>query len=309
MLDSVITTAQQTAVLFVMMGFGVLARHLRIFDAETIRRFTEFLIKFITPCLIVSSFQRPCESERIVSLGWTFAAAAAATIAAIFLSRAFIRAQDVRHRRALEWAVVFSNCGYMGIPLEEAILGPDGVFYGISAIAVFNIFAWTYGVSMMGGAVGLKGFVKGALNPANVAVAVALPLFFAPWRLPFVMARPIESIGSLNTPIAMLVMGYYLASAKFAPAFRCAATYAMLFMRHFAVPLMLLAVLWQCPFIDRTARLAAIIPAAAPVGVLLTVFAVKYDCDAEFSTAVVAVSTVFSIITIPLVMAIAVALF
>ncbi|MBO5642608.1 MAG: AEC family transporter [Kiritimatiellae bacterium] len=305
MFDTMLTTAVQTAVLFVMMGVGVFARHIGVFDAEAIKRLTEFLIKFITPCLIVSSFQRPCDTSKILSFGWAFLISVVATLIAIVLARLFIRTDDRRKRHALEWASVFSNCGYMGLPLEQAIFGEEGVFYGISAIAVFNIFAWTYGVWMMGGAVGKNGFLKGIVNPANIAVAIALPLFFLPWRLPFIIARPIELVGSLNTPVAMIVMGFYLASAKFGMAFKCKYTYMMLLIRHFVVPIVLIFLLVFCPFIDSIVKHSSIIPAAAPIGVLLTVFAVRYDGDAEFSTALVAVSTLFSIITIPIVISIA----
>ena len=305
MMEAMLSTAVQTAVLFVMMGVGVIARRIGVFDADSIKRLTDFLIRFITPCLIISSFQRPCDSSRIVSFGWAFAASVTATVIAIVLARLCMRTDDKRKRSVLEWACVFSNCGYMGIPLEQAIFGDEGVFYGISAIAVFNIFAWTYGVWMMGGAVGKTEIIKGIVNPANIAVAIALPLFFLPWRLPFIIAKPIEHIGSLNTPIAMIVMGYYLASAKFGAAFKCKYTYLMLLIRHLVVPLLLVAILAFCPFISTMARLSSVVPASAPIGVLLTVFAVWYDCDAEFSTALVAVSTIFSIFTIPVVIAIA----
>lgn len=305
MIESVLLTASQTAVLFLLMAFGVLSRKFRIFDAETIRRLTEFLICFITPCLIITSFQQPFDPDKVVGLAWSFAGAFFATLVAIILSNIFIADANVKYKRSLRWATVFSNCGYMGIPLEEAIFGHEGVFYGIAAIAVFNIVAWTYGVSIMGGNISSKGAIKGLLNPANISVMVAIPLFFMPFRLPYVLSHTFEMVANLNTPVAMIVMGYYLATAKYAPAFKCKATYLMLFFRHFAVPLILLVAFIFCPFISRQVRLASIVPAAAPIGVLLTVFAVKYDGDAEFSTALVAVSTIFSILTIPPLIALA----
>lgn len=309
MIEAMFTTAVQTAVLFVLMGFGVLARRLEDLGPATIRQLTEFLVKYITPCLIVSSFQRPFEADKVSSFVWVFVVMVVATLVGMALAHLFIKNKDDKQRKTLRWACIFSNCGYMGIPLEEAIFGAEGVFYGISGVAVFNIFAWTYGVWLMGGAVGWKGFLRGIVNPANIAILIALPLFFLPWRLPFVISEPIRAIGSLNTPVAMVVMGYYLASAKFAAAFRCTGTYGMLAIRHFAVPAILIGILMFCPFINTTARLASIIPAAAPIGALLTVFAVKYDTDAEFSTALVATSTIFSVATIPLVIAVATVLF
>ena len=304
MLESMLIAAEQTVILFLLMAFGMLSKKTDLFDEAAIRRLTEFLMQVITPCIILTSFQGPYLPEKIVGLGWSFAAAVLVTIFGIVFSKLAIHSHDERYNRSLKWAVVFSNCGYMGIPLEQAIFGSDGIFYVTAAIATFNIFAWTYGVCLMGGK-SSGGFFKALLTSANIAIAVGIVLFFLPWRLPRVLAVPIATIGNLNTPVAMLVMGYYLANAKFLTALTTKSTYLMLLLRHFLLPGLLIAVLSMCPFIDRTVRLCAIIPAAAPVGALLTVFAVRYNGEARFATAVVSVSTILSILTIPLLLGLA----
>lgn len=310
MLEHVLLTARETGVLFVLMMLGVLARRLGIMDGHAVRKTTDFLILIIAPCLILTSFQRPFDASMLVGLGWSFAAAFFFHFVGIVLGRIFVRNPDERRRRCLRWATIFANCGFMGLPLEEALFGAEGVFYGVASIAVFNMLAWTYGVALIrGGAHGGEGggvfSSKAILNPAISSLFVALPLFFLPWRFPHVIARPIAAVGSMNTPLSMVVTGYYLAGANFRLALGSSGSYVMLALRHLVVPLTLIAVFAVCPFIPADVRLINVIPAAAPIGALLTVFAVRYDGDAEFSTALVAVSTLVSILTLPLMIAVA----
>lgn len=308
MLENVLLTARETGVLFALMMLGVLARQLRIMDAHAVRKATDFLILIIAPCLILTSFQRSFESSMLVGLGWSFAAGFFFHFTGILLGRIFVRDPDERRRRCLRWATIFANCGFMGLPLEEALFGAEGVFYGVASIAVFNMLAWTYGVALIRGGFrdGESVFaLKAILNPAISSLFVALPLFFLPWRLPYVIAQPIAAIGSMNTPLSMVVTGYYLAGANFRLALSSGSSYVMLALRHIAVPAVLIAVFAFCPFIPLNVRLINVIPAAAPIGALLTVFAVRYDGDAEFSTAMVAVSTLLSILTLPLMIAVA----
>lgn len=302
MLESILIAAEQTAILFVLMGFGYLARRLGMLSGATVRKLTAIVVNFTTPGLILTSFQCPFDAARLPGLGWSLAMALGWFALAIVIERAFFRHRDDVEHKELRWSVIFSNCGFMGLPLEYALFGNDGVFYGVAAIAVWNFIGWTYGVAIFRPLDGRRDLIRGMLNPANVAAVVALVLFFLPWRLPKLLAEPIRMVGDMNTPLPMLILGYFLGGAKFGPVLRSARAFGMLFSRHFAVPIalaLLLAV--ACPFISSELKLMAVVPAACPIGVLLTVFSVRYGGDAEYATALVAVSTVLSILTIPLV--------
>ena len=295
-------TAEQTAILFVMMSFGALARGTRMFDDSSAKTLTSIVVNFTTPAIIVSAFQCAFDSSRLPALGWSFLFAAFWFAVGIAFQRLFFRAHDPVSR-SLAWSVVFSNAGFMGIPLEYALFGADGVFYGSAAIVMFNLLGWTYGVSIFRPLADRKDMLRGLLNPANVSVALALGLFFLPWRLPRMLSEPLRLVGEMNTVLPMFIIGYYLAGAKFLPALKTPKTYFMLFLRHLAIPSVLIAVMAPLGFVPADIRLVAVIPAAAPIGVLLTVFAVRYGGDPEFSTACVSISTLLSILTLPVVVA------
>lgn len=166
----------------------------------------------------------------------------------------------------------------------------------------FHLLCWTYGIWEISGGFGAGGLGKALVNPGLVGIALGLPLFLFSVKLPSVVAEPVKTIGDLNTSLSMVVLGFHLAGAKFGAALRCGGTYLALALRHFVVPLALLAVLALLfRGLDRTVALAAVIPAAAPVGASVTMFSVRQGGDGRFPSALVAVSTLMSIFTMPVV--------
>ena len=104
----------------------------------------------------------------------------------------FVRDRDVRTRSVLRCAIVFSNAGFMGIPLEYALLGPDGVFYGVAYVVVFNLLFWSWGLVTFCGSLKDVRIRTLFLNPGSVGVVLGLPLFLCSWRLPEVVGTPLS---------------------------------------------------------------------------------------------------------------------
>ena len=144
-----LTVAQQVAVLFALMGVGAAMRWTRLLRDAAIDGMVNLLILIVTPCIIVDVFQRPFSPSMLKGLGIAFALAVAAHLAVIALSRLAVRHRDENVQRPMRLAAVFSNAGFMGLPLEQAVLGDEGVFYGIVYVAVFNLFMWSWGLKEM----------------------------------------------------------------------------------------------------------------------------------------------------------------
>lgn len=193
----------------------------------------------------------------------------------------------------------------MGLPLEQAILGPDGVRFGIVYVVVFNLFIWSWGLATMRGssASGIRLptlHAKMWINPGTVGLALALPLFFGSVKLPAIIGVPIHEMAGLNTPLAMVTVGYYLAGAKLGAVARIPSVWVATFIRLVLCPLVVIAVLM--PFrqtLDRNMMLAMVIAASAPVAAMVSMFAVKYDCDVDVSVGIMSGSTILSIVTMP----------
>lgn len=309
MLEGLQITARQTLVLFLLMAFGAGARWTRILDGQSVKKLTDFVLIIVTPCLIVTSFQRPFDTSALAGLGIAFVSAFACHLLGILYSHLGVRDRNEVRKRQLCFATAFSNAGFMGFPLEYALLGPDGVFYGSVYVVVFHLLCWTYGVWEIRGGFGDTNVALSFVNPGVVGIALGFPLFLLSWKLPGVIAEPVKTVGDLNTSLSMVVTGFHLGGARFSAALACPWTYLTLGLRHLLVPATAVAVLFLFPGIDTTVRLATVIPAAAPVGASVTMFSVRYGLDGEFPAALVAVSTLLSILTMPVVVGIAKSLY
>lgn len=310
MIDNFLIVAQQVAVLFVLMGFGAAMRKAGFFKENAIDGIVNVLILVVTPCLIVDVFQRPFDPSMLKGLGYAFVLAVFIHVVLIVLSKFVVRHRDENVRRPLRLAAVFSNAGFMGIPLEQAILGDAGVFYGVVYIVVFNLFMWSWGLRTMCAAgnreQGRGNRAKMIVNPGTVGLALGAPFFFLSVKLPAVIGVPLHHMANLNTPLAMIVIGYALAGAEFEKVLRAGSVYVATLVRLVICPLLVIAALY--PFrhaLDRNMMLAMTVAASAPVAAMVSMFAQKFGRDVDVSVAVVSGTTLLSILTMPVVIAFA----
>ncbi len=313
MFESFIIVARQVLILFLLMGLGAACNRCRLLSRETVKGLTELLVLIVTPALIVHVFQRPFDPAMLAGLGWAVAASFAAHAVGSVLAFLCIRRRETSQAGVLRFAVIFSNAGFMGLPLEYALLGPRGVFFGAVYVVVFNLVCWSWGVMVM------KGELKGVslrtllVNPGSVGVALGLPFFLFSVKMPEVLAQPLEMVSNLNTPLAMIMIGWYLVDAKFAPVIRCASAYLAGALRLVVVPVVMVVGLWSlCKLgfaLDSTMCAAISTATAAPVAALTTVIAARQDNDVSLSTGLVSGTTLVSMFTMPPVVGFALWLF
>ena len=313
-MQNLATVAAQVGVLFALMAVGAVCRRVRLVDEASVKGIVNVLLLVVTPCLIIDSFQRPFDSSMMHGFFWAFAIAVSAHVAIILFARLFSRGDD-RSRPVLRLAMVFSNAGFMGIPLEQAILGAEGVFYGIVYVVVFNFFMWSWGLYEMKFKVESEKFKVGfrakdlrpmIVNPGTVGIAIGLPLFFASVSLPAILKTPISLLAGLNTPLAMLVIGFYLAGADFRRVVRMPSAYLASAIRLVAYPLAMVALLFPLrAHFPREMMLALVTAASAPVAAMVSMFASKYERDVDLSVGLVSGTTLLSIFTMPPVIALA----
>lgn len=297
-MDAFLSVILEVAVILLLIVSGYFTVKKGMFTKESLGSITSFLLYIVTPCLIVSSFLS-AESGKLD--GWTLLLAAVlpalSIVISIALSYLFFRKEPSGRRRVLRFSMIFCNVGFMGIPLVEGIVGSEGVLYGSFFIAVFNIFCWTYGYVMMGGGkVRLKALL---LNPGLIGLAIGLPLYLLDVPVPALFVEPVELISALNTPLAMIVVGGYIAQVKLRAFVSDLAVYKMAVLRLVVAPLLYLALVWLLRP-DETLLMSTVIQAATPVAANCVLFAVQYGSDAELASKSVAVSTALSVVTIPL---------
>ena len=307
-MQNLATVATQVGILFALMAVGAVCRRTRLVDGPAVKGIVNLLIMVVTPCIIVDVFQRPFEPSMLRSFLMGFAISFAAHIALIAIARLTARG-DAKSLPVLRLATVFSNAGFMGIPLEYAILGPKGVFYGIVYVATFNLFIWSWGLMQMrdegrGERMDWQDVRPMVLNPGTFGLVLGLPLFLFSVTLPSIVKTPVHLLSELNTPLAMVVIGFYLAGADFRRVVRTPAAYVSAFVRLVAFPLLMIGALWFLRgYVDRMMSLAILIASSAPVAAMVTMFASKYERDVDLSVGLVSGTTLLSIATMPPVIA------
>ena len=297
-MDAILTVVSKVMVMLIMIVVGYLVTKRGMLTERGASEITSLLIQIVTPCLIVNSFLTSEDSLTAQELLLSVGTSALAIALSIGLSLCFFRKEPVERKKVLRFAVDFSNAGFMGLPLVEGIVGSKGVMYGSFFIVVFNIFCWTYGFRMMSG--GQKMSLKVLLfNPGIIGLVFALPIYFLDLHLPPVISEPVGFFAGLNTPLAMLIIGSYVAKVDINSFVSDKAVYKMAALRLLAAPgLFLLLLLLIRP--EPELLVTSVIQAACPVAANTVLFAVQYKCDSPLASKTVAVSTVLSILTIPL---------
>lgn len=305
MLENFLTVGNQVLILFVLIGVGVICNKTKILNDKAIGGITDFILYVVTPCVIINSYIREFQPEMLKGLLITVAASVISYAVNILLSTLLVKDKDKQRETVLRFGAVFSNCGYMSLPLQQAVLGAEGVFYGATYVAVFNIVLWTYGVFLMDG--GAKNVSVGKIlkNPSIIGVFVGLIIFLCSVKLPEVIAKPIGYLAEVNTPLPMIIIGYHLANASLKLTDK-ASVMSMIF-RLIISPALMIAAMYVIG-IRGAVTTACVIAVSAPAAAATTMFAQKFNKDVQLSAALVSVGTLLSVITMPAMVAIAMSL-
>lgn len=292
----------QIVVMFILILLGGFLYKRKIFTRKGCGQLSELVLTLVCPVLIFVSFQKELEPRLVKGLLTAFALSFASHIVLIALSMIFCGKRRGEVSGVERFAVAYSNCAFMGIPLIEAVYGTDGIFYLTAYIAAFNLLSWTHGVMIMTGKMDLRSAVNAFKAPAVIATAAGLVFFFLRIRLPGIIMQPMNYIASLNTPLAMLISGMTIARSNPAAALKKGGIYLTCFLKLILGPIIITLLFAPFP-IDPVVRDTIVISAACPTAALTVMFASRYGKDSVYASEIFAVSTAFSAVTVPLVLA------
>lgn len=296
--------ATQVAIMFGLMAVGWVAYRLKWLRTEALHGLTNLLLYLVAPAVTITAFQRPFDLVRLRTIGIVFVIDLVAFAVTIALAQALMNRHlvpDRAARIALQFGTVYSNAGFIGIPLTQALLGSDGVFYAVTYIAAFTVYVWTHGVSLFG-----HEHVRPAmkvrrvlLNPGIISILIALPLYVFSVHIPSPASDVVNYLAGMNTPLSMIVVGVNLATFSLKTVFNSALAWYGTLARNVIVPAVFIGLLWLVP-IDPVARMAILISVSTPVGAFLVIFSVRQDQNTEFATKFLCLSTLLCVITLPL---------
>lgn len=298
-----ITVFTQVVILFILIFLGFTLAKTKVLNDKGVKCITDLVLYTVTPCVIIKSFVREFEKTLFKNLLISFVAVFAAHLLFILVTKLLLRSKNINRQKVLQFGTIFSNCGFMSIPLLQAVLGDDGVFYGSTYIAVFQLFIWSYGIASMGGKESITP-KKLIINPGLLGFVAALLIFLLQIPVPKVIFEPISYMASLNTPLPMLIIGYHLANSNILAGFKDINLLFASVLKLFILPIIVIFAFYLCG-LRGTLPLALTICASAPTAAITTMFSSKFSRDTALSVTMVSLTTLLSVISMPLIVTLA----
>ena len=273
----------QTFIMFILMILGLILSKTGLLTEHGSKDMANILLYAVIPCVIIRSYITDFTMEKLYGLLMSAVLAVAGFAVAIAVSYIIYGM-----RKPIDnFGTAFCNAGFIGIPLVTAVFGNEAAFYVASFASILNLLQWTYGIVIITRRKDMINIKKVFVNPVTISLVIGLFLFITGIKLPGVINSTMAGVAALNTPAAMIVLGYYLSCVRIC---------------DLIIPLLTLLVLYIIPAGHGQIGMITLIAAATPVGTSTAIFAQKFGQDYERAVCMVCLSTLFSIITMPVVM-------
>lgn len=294
------TAIQQIISLFIIALIGFYGRKKNIIDDGLSKGLSRLLLEISTPLLIISSFCFKSDASIAANSVKAFVYGFVIFIAIPLMVMLLLIKVDREKRNILQFAMVFSNCGFMGFPLAQSVLGHEGVVYASIFNMFFNISVWTYGVMLFSDTRNLKQMRNVVTNPGIIATLIGIIIMMFSIPIPSVLLDTMKMVGGLTTPISMLIIGSLMASSDIGKALRDSTIYYGAVIKLIIIPVVIFltaSLLNEKSMVIKT----FILMQAMPAGAMTSLFAENYGRGQEYSALIVSFTTMLSLFTIPLI--------
>lgn len=299
------TSLNQILIMFLIIIIGAICFKIKLIDKDTNKRLSDIVLMLVNPLVILVSYQREFNTTLLKGLLVSLALATITHIFGITLSYLLLRKKKHESDIAIErFAIIYSNCGFMGIPLVNGIYGSEGVFYLTAYLTVFNLLVWTHGVIIMTEKKDKKTIANAFLSPSIIATVLGFLFFILRVEFPYILFKSLDYVSAMNTPLAMIVAGVTIAQTNFIKIFSKFRIYYVSFLKLLLIPFIML-LLFSRFAIDEKVIITSVLLAACPTGAMGTLFALRYGKNSLYASEIFAVTTILSLFTIPLIMALA----
>lgn len=287
----------QVALMMILMMAGGVAYQCKWINETGVRQISNLLLYIVNPMTMIAAYQTTFTYEKLRDLSVTFVISALVLTLGIVVAKfLFGKLEGVE-----KFGICFSNCGFMGIPLIKAVLGDGAVFYLSAYLVAANLITWTYGIYLVTQDKSYLSIKKAILNPGTLSVVAGLLLFFSPVKLPELLYNGVNTLGNLNTPLAMIVLGSYIARIPIKKLLFSCHLYYVTALRLIVYPLGTLLLLCLIPNSLYTIKITIYIASVAPAAVNTMLFAIQFGGNSEKGASFVSMSSILSLITMPII--------
>lgn len=300
--------SEQVAVIFLLLLSGMILYQTKLINEEGAGQMTNVLLYLVAPLLILDTYQMEYQPEVARNMLFGFLISLVSFAIAIGVSKLALfrgRPETVPTER---FAICFTNCGFMAIPLVDAVFGSMGVLYCTTYLTIFNLLLWTFGLRLMEGKKSeqksRKAGLRQLLSPTMICVALGVILYFGRIQLPETVGRAVSFLASMNTPLAMLVAGVNIARSGLLAALKQPRVYYVMGIKCFLVPFVTMAFFALLP-LDETLLLSILISSACPTAANTIMFAGRFGGDEARASQLFAVTTLVSVVSMPFILVLA----
>lgn len=291
----------RVGMMFLYMLIGIFLFRAKLVSKEGCKELGKILLYVVLPAAIMKSCLSDRSTEMVIGLLLSFVIAVISLGVSIILSYAvFNKKYPIEN-----FGSAFSNAGFIGIPLIEGMWGTKAVFFAASYIALLNILQWTYGVYIMSGKKENIRPKKIVQNPICISFTLGCLVFLLAIPVPELLRQALSGVASMNGPLAMIILGIYFAQISLKDLFTEKNAYKCTFIRLICSPILTFLLLCLVPGRFMDIRFAILAAACAPVGSNVAIFAHMENQNYKQAVVVVCLSTLFCIITIPLLISLA----
>lgn len=291
---------EQIVIMMALMAVGYVIYKIRMIDDYTTKQLSSIILYVVVPCIMLVSFTQEYSYDKFIGFFIALIASFVIIFIGIFAGR-IILGKDTGLE---QYACGFSNAGIIGIPLVSSVLGTDYVFYVSAFFAAFFITTWTYGEYLIEGP-GHVNLKKVITNPVVICTVVGIGLFVFNVKLPDILKSACNSIGGLNTPLGMMMLGTYIAKEDLGKMFKNKMCYLVSLIRLIIVPLICLFILKFVYVPFEQIKMVLLICACSPCAATLAMFSQMCGKDYSYGARMVSLSTLFSPLTMVFILSLA----
>lgn len=301
MINSIIFTVSIMLV-YMMIGFALSKSKMVVVSHA--KSMSAILIYILGPAMIINSFLGLTYSkENIIRIGIYFLISLMAQIVFfVMLYLVLHRKYDDSKYRIMSIGGVLGNVGFLGMPVVASVFPNDPIVLVYSSINVMsmNLIVFTIGTYMITNDKKYVSVRNAIINPTTIAIFIALPIFISGIHFPEEIENGIALLGKMVTPMCMLILGIRLSEAKMREIFSRFFVYVTCALKLIVYPLVVFLLVRWIPGIEDAAKTTVVVLAMMPAGAIIESLAELYECQQEFSANVVLLTTILSVITIPL---------
>lgn len=296
---TIFTVFFQMLSLLIMIGAGYYVTKAGMMDGHTNSQMSKMIVNVFNPLLVFSSAANSVGLVSLDTMGIVGVIAAGMfvvfIIAGMVLSPFFDK--DAGQRKIFQMMFVFSNLGFIGIPVVTSILGAEYVVYVTEFLLVYTIVFYTYGITLMNGKFSLSS-LKEMVNPGTVSSLLALLVIIFSVQLPDFVKTAVSYLGNVTSPMALVAVGFTLAHSDLKKIFGQLRLYVFAVIKLLVLPLLML------PLLKLVTDDAALLPVCMvmfgmPIGNMPLILGNQKGIDGSTCSAAIILTTILCVFTVP----------